>query len=81
MATLALTEKQNAVWNFILSYREAYQTLPSRADIQRGVPFINHYPSVAGYLNALIKKGYIQESDNNVGYIIEPKKLLLVDGA
>lgn len=64
---ITLTEKQRAIFNYILEYRDEHQTLPSRADIQRGLEY-KHYPSVISHMTALTKKGYIVKSTNNVGY-------------
>lgn len=70
----ALTPSQKRVLDFILSYRKAYQTLPIKREVQRALEY-KSFNAVVCFFNALIKKGYLEKSDNNVKYQVTQKAL------
>jgi len=70
----ALTQAQKRVLDFILSYRTAYQTLPIKREVQRALGY-ESFNAVVCFFNALIKKGYLEKSENNVRYVVTEKAI------
>lgn len=68
----ALTTAQQKVLDFILSYHAQHQTLPTKAEIQTGLGY-KSYNAVVCFFKALYKKGALEKSTNNVGYIVAQK--------
>lgn len=63
------TARQQSVLDFISSYRQEFQTLPTKREIQNGLGY-SSFNSVSDFFEALKKKGYLKESENNVGYMV-----------
>ena len=75
MSKLYLTHKQQAVYDFIQGYFDAYHRSPLIREIQLGC-HITSYKSAIDRLNTLERKGYIRRLQNKHRGIKLPRRHL-----
>ncbi|MDZ7714785.1 MAG: transcriptional repressor LexA [Balneolaceae bacterium] len=67
-----LTDKQSALWEYIINYIESYSQFPAYADMQEAFGY-NSSNSIYQHLHALEKKNYLTKSGKG-NYDVHPTK-------